>query len=429
MKLESLMNSYHFQTKNKFSEYFLTAFFCIIVVVSICFVIELELLFRTEKQVNTEQLSMANLSRFCTIEELEKRQANEPNNYFVTIRLAQMYEDLNDNKKANELYQLAIKKSGKSNYCLYNYALFCARHQLYALSATLGEEMTGNNRAIGRYKAGIYETIGDNLDKEQHYLGALKSYQIAYKYYKTLDKASDFKRITDKYANAYIDIADKMIAEKNIVESISNLENSLKLKKTAQAKYKLGIAYRGSNKIKAERYINEAYKENPYLVNPYIYENLLNELIFESKSQNDISAINFYTLKLNNFKNKLSKLYIYKDDIEIISSKIVCKKTLLTKKKNCLLVLNIKNKTKERIPKLLIKTELWYDNKHYEVFSRAGSETKPVDSYQIISAKAVLPSEFKILKGSMNNKAIAKYFVRKRENAPWTLLKFELINI
>lgn len=423
------MNSYHLQTKNRFGEYFLTAFFCVIIVVSICFIVELELLFRTEKQVNLEQLSMANLSRFCTIEELEKRQAKEPKNYFVTIRLAQMFEDLNDDKKANELYQLALKKSGRSNYCLYNYALFCARRQLYALSATLGEEMTGSNRAIGKYKAGIYETIGDNLDKEHHYLGALKSYQIAYKYYKTLNKAIDFERITDKYAKAYINVADEMAVEENILETISHLENSLKLKKTPEAKYKLGIAYRSSNKVKAERYINEAYKENPYLVNPYIYENLLNELIFESKSQNNQGTFNFYTLKLNNFKNKLSKLYIYKDDIEIVNSKIVSKKSFLTKKKNCVLVLNIKNKTKERIAKLLVKAEVWYDNKHYEIFTRVGSETNPIDSYQVTNIKIALPDDFKILKGSMNNKAIVKYFVRKRENAPWTLLKFELINI
>ncbi|MBQ8476784.1 hypothetical protein IJ531_06965, partial [bacterium] len=132
-----------------------------VVVVVLCFAVELELLFRCENYVTRHELNMANLVKFATIEQLEKRLDNEPDNYVVGIKLAKIYEGLGDFARANELYTDALKQSGRSNYSLYNYAVFCAKRNMFAIAASMSEEISGKNAKNIKYKAQIYELIAD----------------------------------------------------------------------------------------------------------------------------------------------------------------------------------------------------------------------------------------------------------------------------
>ena len=173
---------------NKITKYFGTVFIGLLIAIFFSFVAELELLFRIEKEITNKQLNTANLSKFCTIEELEKKLAQNPDDYFLTIRLAQMYEAINKLDKANDFYKSALALSGRSNFTLYSYAIFCAKNNMYVFAATLAEELEGNSNKVNLFKAKIYEQIADNLDKQKNYPASVKSYQIVYKCWKRLFK-------------------------------------------------------------------------------------------------------------------------------------------------------------------------------------------------------------------------------------------------
>lgn len=126
---------------NLVKRFCLTIFIAVLFVFSISLCVELELLFRCEKKINQEEFQMENLDKFCTIDELEKKLKKEPTNYVINLKLAQVYESLGEVKKAHEFYQSALRLSNRSNLTLYHFAMFCAKHNLYAMSSMLCEEL------------------------------------------------------------------------------------------------------------------------------------------------------------------------------------------------------------------------------------------------------------------------------------------------
>ena len=209
---------------NSVKEYLLTIFVSFLITLTIAFVVEIELLFRLEKQVNFQELNVENLAKFCTIEELEKQLAKTPDDVILNIRLAKAYEDIKNLEKANDFYKNALSISSRSNFALYSYAMFCAQNDMYVFAATLAEELKGNSKKINLYKAKIYEKIADGFSFKKEYPASVKSYQIAYKYAKSIGDLKFLSQISKKYALDYIYLADLNMGFNEIDEAISNLE-------------------------------------------------------------------------------------------------------------------------------------------------------------------------------------------------------------
>ena len=91
------------------NEYVVTIILSLIISVAIGLVVELDLLFRSEDYVNSNELKVENLSEFFTIEQLEKKLIENPEDVIINLRLAKMYEGLNLLEKANEYYKNALK--------------------------------------------------------------------------------------------------------------------------------------------------------------------------------------------------------------------------------------------------------------------------------------------------------------------------------
>ena len=75
-------------------EYLLTIFVSLVILLAISMILQIELMFRCEKNVNFNELNVENLSKFYTIEELEKKLIEHPENIIINIRLGIMYESL-----------------------------------------------------------------------------------------------------------------------------------------------------------------------------------------------------------------------------------------------------------------------------------------------------------------------------------------------
>ena len=158
---------------------------------------------------------MKNLSKFCTIEQLEQLKRNNPNNGIVDIKLANLYASLNETSKAIDYYKKALVNTQRSNFSLYSYALFLAQNDFVNIATTLAEEITLDNVKSIEYKTKIYELIGDELLKEGEVDGANKAYQISFKYAKNTKNKELSEKICKKYAEEfYIELTDEIVVEK-----------------------------------------------------------------------------------------------------------------------------------------------------------------------------------------------------------------------
>ena len=414
---------------NKITKYFTTVFIGILIVVFFSFIAELELLFRTEKEITNRQLNTANLSKFCTIEELEKKLAQNPDDYFLTIRLAQMYEAINKLDKANDFYKSALALSGRSNFALYSYAIFCAKNDMYVFAATLAEELEGATNRINLFKAKIYEEIADNLSKSKNYVASVKSYQIVYKYAKSIGDLKYLSRIKEKFSQEYIKLADYHMAQEDISQAIVDLNNSLKIKESPLANYKLGLIYLNTELALAEKHINKAFFKDPFVVNPYIYNQALTSLLEHAQKEKSGSLTNYYTSRLNRFKKLLKQSYLYKTDVSIDNSTLIAKKNFL-KKDKYYLFFEIKNNTKEPLENLFVKAELYVNSEKYVIEKKVVTPTHSIEPYEIMKCLDLeLPQDVKFNNLKQNNDIFVRYYAKRIQDAPWVLLNIDFLNI
>lgn len=415
--------------KKRIKEYLTTLIVSIVVVVLLALCVELDLLFNCEQKVNTRELNIANLLEFCKIEQLEKRLKREPKNYVVAIKLAKSYEKLEEYSKANDLYSDALKLSSRSPYSIYSYAMFLAKRSIYGLSAELAEELTLQNKKTLEYKAQIYEQIAKSLNKNNEFEGEVKAYQIAQKYAKNLKDKSYLDKINEGWANSFVNLADFYVEKGDIQSAILNLENSLKIKELDIAKYKLGIIYQNSDKIKAEKYLSDTLNSNPFLINPYIYNKLLTDLIEESKSSLNHHNADFYTLRQNKLKKIMQDIYVYRNEITIEKSHITEFKKLISKDRRYSLYFDVKNNTKNTVNRLYIQIEIFLNNKQFLIKKQIASAMNPINYYDVLKQVNVeLPADFPVSDIKKQDNVIIKYYVKKRIKAPWTLVKIESFN-
>lgn len=410
-------------------EYLLTIFVSLVILLAISMILQIELMFRCEKNVNFNELNVENLSKFYTIEELEKKLKEHPENIIINIRLGIMYESLEKFDKANDYYKTALKLSGRSNFALYSYAMFCARRDLFLFASTLAEELNGNNKKSNFLKAKVYEQIGDNLLKQKNYLASVKSYQIVYKYAKSIGDSKYLKKIKKKYSDAYIALADEYVANNDSKEAVASLKNALEILKTPLANYKLGILLSENDMHSAEKYISKAFSVDPFIVNPYIYNSLLQKLISEAKNKGNNSYLHYYDSKLKRFKNKIAQVYLYKDQINIENSTFLRVNKKFRKTKN-ILYFEIKNKTNEKIDSLYIKAEIHTNGNKHSVEKKVVNSNMQLVEYESRQIdNFVLPSSIVFNDLKSNNDTFVRYFAKKTEDAPWVLIKIDFLDI
>ena len=409
--------------RNTYLKFLTTAIVTGVVVFVLSMAAELDLLFRSGDYVTKRDLNLSNLVKFATIEQLEKREKNEPNNYIVKLKLAKLHDELGNYKEANRLYKDAVNKSGRSDYTLYNYALFCAKQGLYTIAASFAEDISSNSKKNINFKAKIFNQIADTMYENKEYLASVSAYQIAYKYAKNSDDKKFYEEVKDKYACAYIKLADEYVKNNLIKEAISALNNSVEIKETQLAQYKLGLIYIESDKELAQRLIEKVFKNEPYLVNPYIYTKLLDDLINENLKTENKTKLNYYSVKQNSFKEKMSNIYVYKNDVIISNTKI------FKKKDDYYLVFDLKNNTNKQIEQLYLDIDLHLNSRWYRLTKKIVRMSKVLHAYDLLEGYVIkLPSSVRFVDVKDNNYLIVKYYAKKSLKAPSTLVQIDSLN-
>jgi len=390
---------------------------------------QIELLFRCEKKVNFEELNIKNLLSFCTIEQLEQRIRQNQQDGIARIKLASIYEKLNDYSKANYYYKEALRVSKRSNFSLYSYGIFLAKHGFINFSTSLAEEIDGNNNIkCFEYKAKIYELIGDYLTKNKQYDASNKAYQVSYKYAKNINDKKYLKQIEEKYATSYLNMADNEIEQQNVDEAIFLIRNSFKIQKTPLGAYKLALLLLEEHPDESQRLINYTLSENQYIINPYLYNKLLKELYDKANRENNDSKINLYANQMKKFKKIMSESYLFKNDITISNSSIRTGRKKHIAKPCETLYFDIKNNSLEDISKLFIKARITSGKEEYTVRKKIVSKSNPLYHNSELTGQYIeLPHGFEPPDTNKADNIIITYYGKKDEKAPWTLISIKQI--
>lgn len=398
-------------------EYFVTIIISIVVVVIFAISFELELLFRCENQITKYELNTANLDKFVSIEQIERILEKDPNNYPAMIKLAKIYEELGQDKHADEYYNNALNVSEKSNYAAYNYAMYLAKRNNFLKSSALAENMVGTNKKSVEYRARIYELIADNMLKRNDAPGSIRAYQVAYKYAKSVYKEGELKNLETKYIDSHLKLADFYVSQYEIPEALAVLESSKKIGYSPLVTYKIGLLNIDTDKAYAERLLKEVLDKNPYIVNPYIYNNLTNDLINKAKKENNRSALNFYEIRQERFKKIVAEIYLYKKDLMVEHVKIV------KHKDKCYIVFNLKNSSNKKIQQLFLNVDIFLNAKQYNVNKKIAGIAKAIEPGAIIkNIKLELDENAEIRPLRNQNDAIIKFYAKKQQKAPDTLV-------
>ena len=89
----------------------------------------------------------------------------------------------------------------------------------------------------------------------------------------------------------------------------------------------------------------------------------------------------------------------------------------------------LKNNTPNAIDNLYIKAELFVNGNKYEFEKRVVAQTRPLDGFdELNNIQLILDDEIKFNDIKENNDIFVRYFAKKREEAPWVLIKIDFIN-
>ena len=98
-------------------------------------------------------------------------------------------------------------------------------------------------------------------------------------------------------------------------------------------------------------------------------------------------------------------------------------------KKKYYLVFDLKNNTKTRLNQLFLEVELFINSKRYVIDKKVINGSNSLDFYDVMPEIAIeLPDDIALMNVKNQNDIIVKYYAKKTNKAPWTLLNIEFIN-
>lgn len=293
------------------------------------------------------------------IQELLEKEKRNPENFMANIKLAGIYEELDDNSKAEEQYKKALEKAPRNETVLYKYAKFCAKMGKFDKAIFLIEGIPDSpEKSTIVKKFSLYEYLGDKIFEIGGYHNAVKIYTIAYRYGKLLnnEKTDEIKK---KMAKATIKLTEGYVAEYNSEQAILTLESLLKIENNPEAKYHLALIYKPTEPKKSAKLIDDLMTEAPELINFELYYSIMQDLINNAELEDNRADINYYRHKSERMKRFVIKNVIFANEFKIENVGFGKKQIALGKR---ILDFDIKNLTNNPINNLILKVNIKFPN-------------------------------------------------------------------
>lgn len=300
-------------------------------------------------------------SRFKTesISELLEQERKRPDDYMINVKLAGLYETIEQFFKSDEEYKKALTKAPRSEYVLYRYALFCASQGRFDEAIILVENIPDStNRGSLSKKLAVYQYMGDKLLEKGDYLNATKIYSAGSKYGRILNDRKSVE-IKKRLARASLLLADEQIEEHNSEQATLVLENLLKVYNSPEARYKLALIYRPTDPKRSAKIMDDLMKTNPELINFDIYYSILQDLIKKSTAEGNQTDTNYYTFKQEKMKRYVVRNVVFSDEFVVENAQLTGKLGSMGKK---ILSFDVKHSASSKVNSLILKTVISFPN-------------------------------------------------------------------
>ncbi|MBR2525648.1 tetratricopeptide repeat protein [bacterium] len=312
----------------------------------------------------------------------------QPKNYAIDMRLGILYSYKRDYKNAEKYFKNSIEKVS-----VYDYAPTYQLAKLYiktgnlqdaqALMDNIGEKP---NKRLIRFKADIYDFLGDAYYNQGYYALSAIKYEKSLSYYSILGKKHTSK-VKNKYANALTSLADKYVETGKNDEAIMSLENAYELNPNdVILNYKLGLLYADNNPYKALDLFSYVLKKNPQKINYDMYVDLLQNLSDIENNKGNYTNSELYYKRIGQYKKFVKNNLLYNKDLFIDIKKSEIKTDIAAKEFILTIQFTLQNNSDLDIDNLTINAIVKDNGKVIQNFNQ-----KIYDDLRIFKAGTVSP--------------------------------------
>ena len=247
-----------------------------------------------------------------------------PKNYAVNMRLGILYSYKKDYDSAERQFKNSIEKAEGYDYTP-NYQLA----KLYVKTGKLqnAQEVMDSigekpKKRIIRFKAEIYNLLGDAYYQDGYFALAVMKYERAYFYYDVI-RSKKLKDVKEKIIKASVSLADNYVNTGKIDEAIMALEKAYELNpEKIIVNYKLGLLYIDNNPYKAYELLSYVHKNDPQKMNYDAYLNLINKLANIELNKGNATESELYRKRAMQYQKFVKNNLLYDKDLFVDVIKI-----------------------------------------------------------------------------------------------------------
>lgn len=316
-----------------------------------------------------------------------------PDNYRINLKLGTLYKIKRDYKNAEAEYKLAIDKAPyaeyKPNYELA--VLYISMNLLDEAQATMDSIEEHPDKKLIKYKADIYNKLGDTYYNQTDYENACARYKKSLMYY-NLIKAKEIKLVKGNLASSYMYLAEQKLSEQRPDEALNDLKLAKALVSAPIIKYKIALLAIPTEPDLAYRYFREVFKEAPEIINYDVYSHFLDQLAKEADNKGDSATADLYRYNAKLLKDYFKTNIVSVSDVVIQDFSGGIYKSKWLRKKNIKVEFRVKNTSHKDIDSLYMEI-IFKNGEHFvdhysKMIADEGSIIKVGDVSPIINLKA-----------------------------------------
>lgn len=331
-----------------------------------------------EQQIKEDTLDSSLIG--ILIDKNKYLESQYPNKYRINMKLGALYELKKDYKNAEAEYKTAIEKAPYYEYePEYKLALmYIGINRLDDAQITMDNIEEKPDRKLIRYKADIYNRLGDKYYNKGDYEEASAKYQKSLFYFQII-KSKEAKLIKGNLASAYVYLAQEKVNQMKIDEAINYLQRAKALVNAPIIKYKLALLLMNDKPDLAYQYFEDVFKTTPEIINYDEYYKFLMTLAAEATMQGDLPLSELYQYKIQKLKEYYKNNILSIEDLVVEYAQGSISFNPWMQKYNLKFELKLKNKSKYN-----------FDSLYLEIIFRDGDKIINNNFKQVIDKTSVL---------------------------------------
>lgn len=404
---------------------FLTLLFALIIIIGLLFVIQHQIYSeQTSKKVQNNTIDYYLIG--VLIDKNIYLSQQSPEDYSLNLKLGILYQIKKDYKNSEAEYKQAIAKAPYNEYKpKYKLALlYLEENRLDEAEAFIKKLNEEPDKILIKYKADIYEKLGDKYYNLGDYENAIEKYEKALFYWKIIKRKKQIKYNENSLASSYIYLAEKYLNNLQVNDAIASLKNALLIIDAPIIKYKLALLLMKDNHEEAYKYFEEVFKIAPELINYDTYYKFMSAMIDEANANGNQALADLYEFRLKKIKEYYKTNILSIDDIILKETKAKIKTNDWAKKDNIYFETRFENVSKNEINSLFVQIIFKKGNQEIANYYKQIIYPKsPLKTGQISPLVSLRVSEPQTTSDNNIKTITAEIYVAKSEKSSKLLLK------